>query len=61
MSEVNNNSKTLEIPFSKYNNIKSVNNKRNNPTTVNIKVENNNKYLIDEELNNKKYKNHKNK
>jgi serine/threonine protein phosphatase PrpC len=61
LTETNNNSKTLEIPFTKYNNIKSVNNKRNNPTTVNIKVENNNKYLIDEELSNQRYKNHQTK
>ena len=62
LSEVNiNNSKTIEKPFSIYNNLKSFQSKKKNPISININVENNNKYLIDEELSNQRYKNHQTK
>ena len=59
ISEIKSNSKTLEIPLSKNNNLKSIrNNKKTIPNGINLNVENNNKYLIDEELSNQKYNNH---
>ena len=57
--EIKSKSKTLEIPLSKNNNLKSIrNNKKTIPNGININVENNNKYVIDEELSNQKYNNH---
>ena len=60
LSDMNSNSKTLEIPFSLYNNLKSIQNSKKN-NSISINVENNNKILVDEELSNQKYKNHQTK
>jgi len=60
LSDMNSNSKTLEIRFSLYNNLKSIQNSKKN-NSISINVENNNKILVDEELSNQKYKNHQTK
>ena len=56
----NSNSKTLEIPSSLYNNLKSIQ-KSKKKIPISINVENNNKILVDEEFSNQRYRNHQTK
>ena len=55
-------SKSIDKPFSIYNNIKSFQNKnKRTPISISLKGEINNKYPIGEDLNNRKYVNHQTK